>query len=338
VQQVGRELGVRTVLQGSVLRAGGRVRINVQLADTQSGANIWAHSFDEPVTDIFAVQDDVIRQLVTTVSEFFKIVNLNVPLAGHLPPTDNIEAFDYLLRGEAYYWRLTKDGNAKARPFFEKAIALDPKFADAYANLGWTYAWAARNQWSRHPERDLKQADEFARKALALDDSSPLGWWLLSRDDWYQFRYDEAVTDAKRAVAVNPNFAGSYLALGEALLADGNPGEAIHNIQRAQRLDPKSRDLYASDLGAAELFAGKYREAVQPFESFNALHPDDLLTHMGLAIAYTELGRAADARAEGAEVMRLNPQFKVPPPDKLANKDLASATRFCSDLRKAGLN
>lgn len=88
VQQVGRELGVRTVLQGSVLRAGGRVRINVQLADTQSGANIWAHSFDEPVTDIFAVQDDVIRQLVTTVSEFFKIVNLNVPLAGTcLPPT-----------------------------------------------------------------------------------------------------------------------------------------------------------------------------------------------------------------------------------------------------------
>jgi adenylate cyclase len=338
VQQVGRELGVRTVLQGSVLRARGRVRINVQLADAENGANIWAQSFDEPVTDVFAVQDEVTRQLVTTLSEFFKIVNLNVPLASRLSPTDNLEAFDYLLRGEAYYWRLTEDGNAKARPFFEKAIALDPKFADAYANLGWTYAWAARNQWSRHPERDLKQADELARKALALDDSNPLGWWLLSRDDWYQFRYDEAVTDAKRAVALNPNFASSYLALGEALLADGKPGEAIPNIQRAQRLDPKSRDLYASDLGAAELFVGKYREAVQQFESFNALHPENLLTHMGLAIAYTELGKAGDARAEAAEVMRLNPQFKVPPPDKFPNKDIASDKRFCTDLRKAGLN
>jgi adenylate cyclase len=265
-------------------------------------------------------------------------VNLSVPRASRLPPTDNVEAFDYLLRGAAYYWRLTKDGNAKARPFYEKAIALDPKFADAYANLGWSCSWAAGNQWSQNPEHDFKQADELARKALALDDSNRLGWWLLSRDDWLQLRFDEAVADARRAVALNPSFAGGYLALGEALLADGKPGGAIPNIQRAQRLDPKSRDFYANTLGFSAIFMGKYREAVPLFESFVALYPNNLATHMGLAVAYIELGRDSDARAEATEVKRLNPQFKVPPPDKFPNKDLASAKRFCTDLRKAGLN
>jgi adenylate cyclase len=337
VQQVGRELGVRTILQGSVLRAAGQVRINAQLADTIDGANIWAQSFDQPSREIFTLQDEVVRQLVMTLNEFFKLRNLNVPAGFRIDPTDNIEAFDYFLRGAEYYWRLTEDGNAKARELFEKAIRLDPKYANAYAFLAGTYSWAVVNQWSEHPEIDLKRADELAQKALALDDSNLGAWGILSRDDAWERRFDQAVADGKRLVALNPNYAMGYLFLGEAQLSDGMPGEAIANLRKASRLDPESQDFYAGDIGFADLFMGRDQEAIPLLEKFAAIYPNHLLTHLGLSVAYTELGKDREAHAQAAEAIRLNPQFKCDPPEKFPNKDPMLAERFCADLRQAGL-
>ena len=337
IQQVGRALGVRTVLQGSVLRSADRVRINAQLADTTDGANIWAQTFDQPLREIFALQDEVVRQLVTSLNEFFKLRNLNVPSGFAVQTTDNIEAYDYWLRGAEYYWRLTKEGNAEARELFEKAIRLDPKYADAFAFLAATYSWAAVNEWSEHPEIDLKRADELAQKTLALDDSNLGALGIISRDDAWERRFDQAVADGKRLVALNPNYAMGYLFLAEAQMADGMSEEAIANLQKASRLDPESEDFYAGDIGFADLVIGRDQEAVPLLEKFAGIYPNELLCHVGLCVAYTELGKDREARAQAAEVMRLNPQFKCDPPEKFPNKDPMLAKRFCADLRKAGL-
>jgi adenylate cyclase len=333
VQQVGRELGVRTVLQGSVLRADSRIRINVQLADARSGTSLWARSFDQPLKDIFAVQDATVHGIVTTLREFFKLANLNVPRGGATAPgTDNLEAFDDFLRGYAYYFRLTKAGNDEARGLYEKAIELDPKYADAYAALGWTYSWAAGNQWSSDPGSDLKRADELAQKALALDDSNLPALGLISRDDLLRGRYDQAVADGERAVALNPNYAMGYLMLGQAQNWDGKPEEAIPTLQIAIRLDPESQDFYAGDIGIADSLMGRYHEAVPLLERYVANYPNLLYAHLALSVDYAEVGRDDKARAELAEVLRLSPQFKWAPPEKLPQKD-----RISADLRKAGL-
>jgi adenylate cyclase len=335
VQQVGRELGVRTVLQGSVLRAGGRVRINVQLADAANGANVWARSFDQPLKDIFAVQDETVNGIVTTLSEIFELENLKVPHGGSTAPgTDNVEALDDLLRGAGYYWRLTKQGNEKARGLFEKAVELDPKYADAYAFLGWTYCWPVGNQWSQDPAADLKRADDFAQKALALDDSNLTALTLISCDDVTEGKYDQAAADAERAVALNPNYAMGYLMLGEAQNFEDKPEEGVRTLQKAIRLDPKSQDFYAGDIGVADVFMGRYQEAVPFLERYVTNYPDLLHAHLWLAVAYSGLGRHEEARAEGAEVLRLSPQYKLPTPEEVPMKD---ARRLFADLRKAGL-
>ncbi len=338
VRQLGRELGVRTILQGSVLRAAGRIRINVQLADAANGANVWAQRFDQPFEDIFTVQDDIVRKIATTLGSFFKLDSLKVPYKGGAArPTDSIEAFDYLLRGAEYYWRLTKEGNAKARELYQKAIQLDPRYADAYANLGWTYNWSVTNQWTLSPRAELKRADELAQKALALDDSNLLAWGLLTRDDGLERRFDQAVADGKRAVALNPNYAMGYMFLGEAENSDSMPEEAIRKFQKAIRVVPESQDFYAFDIGFADLSMGRNRDATLLLEKFAAIYPNNLYIHLGLSVAYTELGRDREARAQAAEVLRLNPEFKIWPPEKFPSKDLAYWKWVCADLRKAGL-
>jgi len=336
VQQVGRELGVRTILQGSVLRAGNRVRINAELADASSGANLWAQSFDQPLIDIFAVQDTIVRKIVTTLRLLFNLNNLKVPHGAAFQPTDNLEAFDDVLRGAGYYWRLTKEGDQKARGLLEKAIELDPKYADAYAFLGWTYGWAVGNLWSKNPQADLKRADELAQKALALDDSNLLALTLISQDDWMERRYDQAVADGERAVALNPNYAQGYLQLGQAQNFDGKPEEARLTFQKAIRLDPESKDFYAYGIGVAYMFTGRYQQAVPLLERSAASYPNLLNAHLLLSIAYTELGRDEKARVEAAEVLRLNPQYEFIPSNKWVPNSVL-ARRFDADLLKAGL-
>ena len=139
VQEVGRELGVRLVLEGSVRKTSDAVRIAVQLVDATTGANLWAERFDRPLHDIFTVQDEIVQKIVTTLDLVFKWEQRGMVAVGRMHGTDNLEAFDDLLHGRWYVWSMTQEGNAKARAMYEKAIELDPKYADAYVQLGWTY-------------------------------------------------------------------------------------------------------------------------------------------------------------------------------------------------------
>jgi adenylate cyclase len=282
------------------------------------------------------VQDTIVRKIVTTLRLLFNLNNLKVPHGAAFQPTDSLEAFDDVLRGAGYYWRMTKEGSQKARGLLEKAIELDPKYADAYSYLGWTYGWAVGNQWSKNPQEDLKRADELAQKALALDDSNLLAMTLISQDDWMEGRYDQAVADSERAVALNPNYAQGYLLLGEAQNFDGRPEEALLTLQKAIRLDPESKDFYAFVMGESDMFMGRYQQAVLLLERSAASYPNFLYAHLLLSIAYTELGRDEKARAEVAKVRRLNPQYEFIP---FVNWEPNSvlARHFDADLRKAGL-
>ena len=221
---------------------------------------------------------------------------------------------------------MTQEGNAKARAMYEKAIELDPKYADAYVGVGWTYfmdAWAGWVEPSKelpvgaHPdfvksqERALERASEMVQKAIALDDSLPGAYQLLSQIDVYKGgHYDRGIADAERAIALDPNSASGYFLLADDLDFAGKPEDAIESLNKAIRLDPRNRDFYLVELGWSYTLMGQYAEAVPLFKRHLARYPNDLAA-IGLAVAYVELGRLDEARAEVAELMRLNPQLTL---------------------------
>jgi adenylate cyclase len=164
---------------------------------------MWTQHFDRPLTNIFALQDEIVSKVVTTLGLILKLDRLKHWVGA--PSTDNLEAFDDFLRATEYAARSTKDDDAKARQWLEKAVALDPKFAQAYAVLGLTYWWDVFTQWSEDPPADLRRSSALAHQALALDDSNSSALGLLSRLDWMQRRFDSAIADAERAVTIDPN-------------------------------------------------------------------------------------------------------------------------------------
>ena len=361
VQEVSRELGVRLVLEGSARKTSDGVRIAVQLVDATTGANIWAERFDRPLRDIFAVQDEIVQKIVTTLDLEFKLGARGIPASVRLQGTNNVEAFDNVLRGTWYTWSMTQEGNAKARAMFEKAIELDPKYAYAYVAVGWTYFFDASNGWMEpskaslpedHPdvvrsqERALERASEMVQKAIALDDSLPSAYRLLSQVDVYKGgHYDQGIADAERAIALDPNSAFGYFLLADDLDSAGKPEDAIASLNEAIRLDPRNRDFYSVELAWAYTLMGRFAEAVPLLKQHLARYPNNQGGHWALAVVYVELGRLDEARAEGAEVMRLNPQLTLEGERRaeehgvgaLPLKDRTLAERYLNDMSKAGL-
>jgi adenylate cyclase len=334
-QEIGKQLGVKYVLEGSVRKAADRVRIGVELVDAGSGTEMWTARFDRPLRDIFAVQDEIVGKVVTTLGLLLKVDEMKLPHFGNAPPTENMEAFDDYLRAAEFSSLGTKNDFDKSRQWLEKAIDLDPNYAEAYAFLGWLHMLAAWNQSSANPPADLKHASELAQKALALDDTNSSALRLLCESDWMQLRYDQAVADGERAVAINPNYAGGFFSLADALNVYGKPEAAIRAAQRAMRLDPTGRDLYSYDVGVAYVDMGSYQDAIPILKQSLTAFPNILVSHIFLTVAYVELGREEDARAEAAEIMRMSPQFTVA--SLLPGKDVAKQKLARDDLRKAGL-
>jgi adenylate cyclase len=333
-QEIGKELGVRYVLEGSVRKAADQVRIGVELVDATSGSEAWTARYDRPLKDIFAVQDEIVGKVVTTLGLIFKLDEMRAPYST-FRPTDNLEAYDDFLHGIEYHFRFSKDDNPKARQRFQEAIKLDPKFGDAYAFVGWTYWQNVWNQWSANPQADLQHASEFAQKALALGDSNSVALGLLSYIDWIQLRFNQAVADAKRAVAINPNYAYGYEALSDALANALEPEEALRAAEKAMRLDPSAADYYAYCAGDAYVQMGRYQEAIPALKQNLASYPNNLVAHLMMIIANTELGRQQDARADAADVVRISRQFTMASMHGLRTVDTHKNWEI--DWRKAGL-
>ncbi len=333
-QDVGRELGVRYVLEGSVRRADDQVRISAQLVDAPTDSHIWAERYDRPLKEIFALQDEIVRKIVTTLK-----LQLTLQEQGILvrKTTDNLEAYDYYLRGMESVWRFTKEANAQAQQMCEKALALDPQYAAAYALLGATYWLSWWNQWNLDLQT-LESAFEMEQQAVTLDDSLLAAHEILSRVYLWKKQYEQALAEAERAITLAPNSAQGYVTLGVVLNLTGQAEKAIGAIEQALRRDPHYPAAYQSILGWAYLLTRRYDEAIATQKEVLSRSRNLLDPHLILTISYSELGREEEARAEVAEVLRLSPTYSL---DVVRQtwpyKDPADMERTLTALRKAGL-
>jgi TolB-like protein/class 3 adenylate cyclase/cytochrome c-type biogenesis protein CcmH/NrfG len=308
VQEVGRNLGVRFVLEGSVRRSGNRVRITAQLIDAASGGHLWAERFDRDLTDIFAVQDDVTQQIVDALA-----INLTEGDRQRLAPehTGNVEAYDYFLRGRELWHRLTKETNVAARGLLQRAIELDPKFASAHAFLALTHVLDYLNGWSPSPPNSREQAEELATRAVALDDCDPRAHWALSIVELYSRRHVAAISEAQRAIILNPNFAEGHVSLGEALYYSARADEALKYFDRAKVLNPYFPDVLLHFQALASFQLGRYEQAVGLLKERLTRNPVTDVSRALLASSYGHLGRFDEARAAWQEVLRVNPDYSL---------------------------
>jgi adenylate cyclase len=334
VDQVSRELGVRYVLEGSVRKAGDRMRITAQMVDATTGYHLWAERYDREVQDIFDLQDEVTQKIVAA---------LEVKLAGDEQKrlvhkeTENLEAYDYYLRGLENSNRMTKEANAQAREMFEKSIGLDPQFALAYAGLGWTYFHEWAKGWSQ-VSHALNKAYELAQTAKSINDSLPHAHYLLGFVYLWQRQHDNAIAELEKVITLDPNDADGHAGLGEILIWVGRQEEAVGLVQKAMRLNPHYPVWYLDILAWAYTLTGRYEEALEVLDRALIRDPDFPSTHIVLAIIYSKTGKDKEARAEVAEILRINPNFSMElVRERTPYKDQATSEELLETLRKAGL-
>jgi adenylate cyclase len=338
VQEVSREMGVQYILEGSVRRTDNQIRVTAQLIDGLTGSHVWAERFDRPLKDIFAVQDEIVQKIVTTLKLQLTLMEQGLLVRKR---TDNLEAYDSYLRGiESVFrgWRETKkEANAQARQLFEHATELDPTYAEAYAWLGVTYYFDWFFGWNRTPQT-LARAGELAQQATALDDALPAPYYLLGILHLWKKEHGQAIAEAQRAIALDPNNAEGYFNLGGILAFAGRSEEAIGSIEKAMRLNPRYPPHYVFQLSVAYRMAGRYEEALVSGKQALALMPNSGPTHFNLAVIYSELGRDAEARTEVAEMRQRFPNASVEVFRQfLSFKNPADVERHLDALRKAGL-
>jgi adenylate cyclase len=333
-RQVARDLGVRYVLEGSVRRAANRVRINAQLIDASTGFHLWAQRYDRDLEDIFALQDEIVHTIVTALD-----VRLTARESASIGRryTDNLEAYDLFLQAREGFWRRTREGAAQARTSLERAIALDPKFAAAHALLAeiwrseWWYGW-------RDEEDALDRALELAREGVALDDGLPFAHMFLGWIHLWRKEHDQAIAEAQRCLALDPNNAEGHARLGHILDQAGRPAEGLPLIQTAMRLDPHYPFLYIFWLAHAFHSLERYDEAIAAYRRTIGRNPDFVYARAQLASVYAQLGRMEEAKSEAAQARRITPHFSgLRIAERLPFKDAAALARLLDGMRKAGL-
>ncbi|HJY84941.1 MAG TPA: adenylate/guanylate cyclase domain-containing protein [Candidatus Binatia bacterium] len=335
VQEVGRELGVQYVLEGSVRKIGNRVLITAQLVDAPTGHHVWSERYDREPKDIFALQEEIRRKIVAYLA--VRLTEGEQERAWR-QYTSSPEAYDYLLRGLEYVNRSTKEANAQAWQMFEKAIELDPTYAVAYASLSLTYFTEWTLQWSQDPQI-LERAFALAQQAIALDDSLSTAHSMLGQIYTWRQQHDQAIAEGERAILLAPNCADCYVGMAGILSLSQRPTEAVGLVEKAMRLNPQYPGWYPYILGYAYRVTGRYEEAIEALKNALARRsPCHLFTHLNLAAAYSELDRTEEAQAEAAEVLRISPNFSVEEYGRITpQKDQAITERTLAALRKAGL-
>jgi len=334
VQQVSEELGVRYVLEGSVQKSSGRIRINVQLIDAISGRHVWAQSYDRDLKDIFGLQDEVILKIASAMS-----VNLTAgeQARGWAQGTKSLEAYLKLMQGREYLLKQNRESVALARRMAEETIALDPKYAEAYLLLGSTHMNDVYLGTSR-PKESIAKAIELTQKALAMNGSLAEARSRLGVLYSWSGRYDEGIAEAERGVELDPNSGRANFNLALVLRYAGRSKEAIPVIQRALRLEPMAPDIYVQNLALVYFQTGDCKEAVATCEKGLKRQPDNLSARVIMATVYGACGREAEARKEASEVLRINPKFTVESFARiLPYRNPSDRERTAQGLRKAGL-
>ena len=335
VQKVGRELGVKYVLEGSVRKAEDKVRITAQLIDAQTGHHLWAERYDRDLKDIFALQDEITKKIITALQ--VKLTE-GEQACLYAKGTDDLVAYLKAMEGRWYCLQSTKDGNRLARKLAEEAIALDPKYAFAYNVLGLTHINDLWLGLSKSPRNSLMQAIKMAKKAIALDDSFANAHGLLGYCLTMARRHDEGIAEGEKAVSLWPSSAGALQVYATILTYAGRREEAIPLFREALRLNPMPPNIFYKHFGMALRDSGQYEEAIALQKKAIEQEPNDIIAYVVLASSYSYAGRDAEARAAAEEILRINPKFSVARIQEVSpHKDRAVAKRLGDALRKAGL-
>jgi len=335
VSQVGRQLGVRYVLEGSVRRGGDKVRITAQLVDATDGHQVWGARFDRDLTDVFALQDEITSNVVTALH--VRLVEGEQARMWQ-KSTENLAAWECLMQGLPHFRLFSKEDNVRARSLFERSVQLDPGYAVGWVWLGWTHWADARFLWTDSPSAAAERAAELAEKAIGIDDSLSDGHSLLGAIHLMRKQYDEAVAAGERAVALEPNGADVTALLAMTLNWSGRPEEAVSLVRKAMRLSPGQSTWHKAVLAHANRLMGRYEEAVEVYNETLERNPNHIGPHIGLTSCYAEMGRLEEARAQGRELLRVSPGFTLSKyAESLTYKEPAHAERSLEALRKAGL-
>ena len=335
VQEIGRDLGVRFVLEGSIRKAGNRVRITAQLIDAGSGGHLWAERFDRELTDIFATQDEVVEKIVAALA-----VNLTQGEAQRLRRrgTASVEAYETWLRARELLSRSTREAIAQAKAMYRRAIEIDPNFAAPHAGLSLATISDYVSDWAADPEEALDEAERWARRALELDDQEPVSHMALGNVMLWRRNHDGALAEFGRMIALDPNFAQGHSATGLALMYAGRAAEALESFAIAKRLDPHSPSIVLHFVAQANFSLGRYEAAAEHLHERIARTPATDSSRMLLAACYGHRGRVDEARTAWAGLMKVNPDFSLAQRARvLPYKEPRDFQRIAEGLAKAGL-
>jgi TolB-like protein/class 3 adenylate cyclase len=338
VRTVGKELGVRYVLEGSIQKAGGRVRINVQLVDATTGEHLWAERYDRPFDDLFALQDEITKKIVTELD-----VNLVEGEQARMWRTisGHMGSYEITMKAVEAFRKGTRESNEEAKRIFQNILDDEPDNAGALAGLGWAHLSDFRFGWSSNPRQSMDRASELANRSLSLDDDVAVAHALLGFLYMYQGRHDESLASMRKAISLHPNSSLFSAIYANALIFSGKPQEALAAIERAMRLSPFYPTWYLGVLSLASYDSGHFEESIAANEKLisrdQAGHTD--LAYLGLSIAYSGLGDGHKARRAAQEVIRVRPDFSLEDlPRIYPYRDPAKIDQMARALRSAGLS
>ena len=310
MKRVGRELGVRYVLEGSVRRAGERVRVNAQLVDAEVDRHVWAERFDRQMDDIFELQDDIVASIAATVGPEITLAEIE-RARGKRP--DTLDAWDHYLRAIAAYHRMTRENVEEAISLLNKALEIEPGFANASALLGLCHVYIGMHGWVRPARQAFDEARRITKEAVRLAPSSPETNQALALVLWATGESEQAITAAKHAIELNPNYAEAYAVLSLALTFFGELEEglaACHVAARCNPRDTRGSRLYDA-MGHAYFMLGDYEKAIEVSKKCLYQNPSLFGAMVTLAGSYAYLGREAEAKYYVDELLRLIPRYSL---------------------------
>ncbi|CAN7457600.1 tetratricopeptide repeat protein [Rhizobium sp. LjRoot254] len=308
IPEVARALGVRYVLEGSVRKAGNRVRVTAQLIDSIGGGHVWANRFDRDLSDIFAIQDELTQEIVAALK--LKLIAPKTGGGTQRPPID-VEAYQLYLRAREQTWQHTKSNNAFALDLLQRAVQLSPCYAAAHAQIAFIHANGYIMGSSDDPDKSLEKALEIAARAIEMDPDEPQAHFALSVALTWSRDLDRALAEARCCVALSPNSPEGHLAMSQALKFSGDPAGALETLEAYMRLDPLYPEITLYFIAEARFALGEFATAVDVLKQRLDRNPNSETSYALLASSYGHLGRMDEAKAAWAQVFRIDPNFSI---------------------------
>jgi adenylate cyclase len=337
VKRVGRELGVRYVLEGSVRRGGERVRVTAQLIEAQTGGHVWADRYDGTLEDVFTLQDDITAKVLSAIGPEITLAEIQ---RARTERSDSVDAWDRYLRALPLFYAINKAGYEEATKLLWEAVEIDPRFSSAYAALAQCYVHAGVHAWESSARDAISKAEEYARKAVELDLQDPSAHVALGWVHQVKTEQDRSVNELKRALELNPNLSIAYGRLSNALAFLGRPDEALAAAERANRGSPRDPERYVWFMGImnAHFAAERYEDCVEAAEQTILLQPNFYGAYFVSAMALPYLGRIEEAEEALRTALKLMPRLTLKNtarnPMYVREDDVA---RMLDGLRRAGL-